>query len=233
MKNIRFFIILAGTLLLAGCGGMAPLQRAHDVLFDVPYISFEQKHDELALGIKQLSEPEVHELFCRPGSLCESYKVYYLRAHNVGQHTYFVHLLNTTVPTRKDLETYFNPSSSINTLAHVLMMVPVGYGLARIASDSMTFFLGFLGVNMVTHLVESYALGYAGYEKLAKCAVVSDPDRGTPGLTVLPYRHEHYLLFMPRTDAAHVRLSVARKDMVTKELSFDMSQQIPTIVEAV
>lgn len=233
MQKRSLLAVMSLLLLLAGCGGMRPLHRAHDVLFDVPYIAFEQKHDELTLGMKKLTEPEIHELFCRPDTLRESYQVYYLRAHNVGQHTYFVHLLNSPLPTRQDLEPYFNPGSSVATLAHLLMMLPVGYGLARVASNFTTVFLGLLGVNMATHLVESYALGYAGYEKLAKCAVVTDPDRGTPGLTILPYRHEHFLLFMPRTDAAYVRLSVARKDMVTKEVSFDMSQRMPTLVESV
>lgn len=223
--QIRHLVAGVGLFFLVGCGGNRPLYRAHDVLFDVPYIAREKKVGELALGMKQLSVPEVHEIFCRPSKLLETYNVVYLRAHNSGTKTYFVHILNSQLPQRKDIENFFDPYTPINTIGHIIFMVPIGIGLAAIAKDALTYFAGFLGISMATHFLESYALGVSGYQKLAKFAVVTDPDRGTPGLAVLPYRHEHYVLFLPRSapNSFEVTLSVACKDQVTKEVSFDVA----------
>lgn len=222
--HIRHLLLGLGLMVLSGCGSNGPLTRAHDVLFDVPYIAHEQKVGDLALGMKRLSIPEVGELFCRPGKLLDKYNVMYLRAHNVGTHTYFVHILNSQLPERKDIETFFDPYTPINTIGHIIFMVPIGIGLAAIAKDALTYFAGFLGVSMATHFLESHALGVSGFNKLSKFAVVTDPDRGTPGLAVLPYRHEHYLLFLPRNAPSgfEVTLSVACKDQVTKEITFDV-----------
>lgn len=223
--RMRHWGVGALVLFLSGCGGYGPLYRAHEVVFDVPYIAQEQKHDELTLGAKKLSIPEVQELFCRSEKLLDTYNVYYLRAHNVGDKSYFLHILNAQLPTRKDIETFFDPHSAISTIAHIIMMVPIGIGLAAVTNgDAMTYFLSFLGISMGSHLAENYLLGVAGYDKLAKFAVVTDPDRGTPGLAVLPYKHEHYLLFMPRRDpnASKLRVSVAAKDAMTKEIVFEL-----------
>jgi hypothetical protein len=228
-----FWGLLIGTILLSGCGGYAPLHRAHDVLFDMPYIAQQQKEDELTLGMKRLSIPEVHEIFCRADQLLEKYQVFYLRAHNVGQQTYFLHILNAQLPVLADIQEFFDPYTAINTVGHVLLMIPVGVGIAAVAPDALISFLGFLGISMGAHVAESYILGAAGYEKLAKHAVVKDPDRGTPGLAVLPYRHEHYFLFMPRRDpnAQQIAISIARKGAMTREITFDMSAPLTTTGE--
>lgn len=221
----RVWGLLIGIIVLTGCGGYAPLHRAHDVLFDAPYVTQQHAEGDLTLGMKRLSIPEVHEIFCRADTLLETYHVFYLRAHNVGQQTYFLHILNAQLPVQADIHQFFDPYTAINTVGHVLLMIPVGAAIATIAPDALTSFLGFLGVSMGAHVTESYILGAAGYEKLAKHAVVKDPDRGTPGLAIMPYQHEHYFLFMPRRDpnAQHIAVSIASKDAVTREVTFDMS----------
>ena len=222
----QLWVLGFGVLILSGCGGYQPPNRAHDVVFDVSYIASQQKHSDLILGAKKLSIPEAGELFRRPEKLLEMYHVYYLRAHNAGDKSYFLHLINAQLPTRKDIEPFFDPHSAVSTIAKIILMIPLGIGLAAITQDAMISILSFLGMSAGSHVVENYVLGVAGYDKLAKYAVVTDPDRGTPGLAVLWPTGMSITLFMPRRDpnAQTLTISVSSKDMMTKEIRFDMNR---------
>lgn len=227
MKTARhllyFCTIHFAVILLSGCGGYAPLHRAHEVLFDMPYVTQEHTIEDITLGAKPLSSPEIHELFCRPGQLEESYHVLYMRIRNAGKHNYFLHVLTQGLPTAQDVAPFFDPYSTLHTMGQVLLTVPAGVAIAAVAPDPLTSFVGFLGVNMAVHVGQGHLLGAAGYEKLAHCALVKDSDRGAASLTIAPYQYEHCFIFVPRSAAvSQIQCALSRQGMMTHEVTFDI-----------
>jgi hypothetical protein len=156
MKKI---MLGASILFLAGCGGRAPIRRAQEILFEVPYIQQKQQYESVSVGVKKLSIPEIKELFCDSDTLLKTYNVYYVRTHNNGNETYFMHVADQPLPTRKEIESFFNPHTTMHTIAHVLFIVPAGIGLSLLAPDPLSYFVGFAGLNIGLHIAEAQSLG--------------------------------------------------------------------------
>ena len=223
----KLILLILSVVLLGGCGGRAPIKRAQEVLFNVPYIQQEQVYEELTLGVKRLSIPEIKELFCKADQIKNSYNVYYVRTKNSGDDSYFVHLSGQTLPSRKDVSMFFNPHTTLHTIAHVLFMVPAGIALTMLAPDPLTSFAGFLGLNVGLHVAESQALGLSGFEEFEKHVVAGNAEHRMTSLIAVPRAQDHHILFVPQRDAKSLILTfaVSARNKVTKELVFDFSQQ--------
>jgi len=223
-KNLGIGCIL---LFLLGCGGRAPLQRAESVLFDVPYIQKTREYETLVVGVKKLSVPEIRELFCKATELLKNYHVYYVRIKNTATDHYFAHISGQTLPTRKDLSIFFDPYTTMHTIAHVVFMIPTGIGLGMVAPDPLTYFAGFLGINVGLHLAETQALGIPGYQEFEKHVLARDSDAQVVSAAVGPFAHNHYLVFTPQRDAHSLQLTLtlSARDKITRELVFDFSEQ--------
>jgi len=222
---MRKLSVVACLLLLVGCGGRAPMHRAREVLFDVPYIQQEQTYDTLTLGLKRLSELEIDELFCKAEQIKKLYYVYYIRTGNTGENSYFVHLASQSLPTHKDVSIFFDPHTTLHTVAHVLFMIPAGIGLMMLAPDPLTSFAGFLGLNIGMHLAESQALGLPGYSEFEKHVISGGSQHRMTSLIAVPKVTEHHLIFVPQQDPHALRLvfTVSARNTLTKELTFDFS----------
>ena len=221
MKKV--FGSIAALIFLVGCGGRAPLRRAENVLFEVPYIQQSQQYETVSVGVKKLETPEIKELFCKAGQLIKEYHVYYVRINNTGPENYFMHISGQSLPTRKEVSKFFDPYSVMHTIAHMLFVIPAGIGLAIIAPDALTYFAGFLGINVGLHLSETQALGMSGYQEFEKHVIVGDAERRMISIAAIPYSSDHYIVFVPQRDprALQLTFAVSARNKVTKELLFD------------
>ncbi len=224
MKKIIGLICMVG--FLVGCGGRAPIKRAQDVLFEVPYIQQKQQYETLSVGVKKLSMPEIKELFCKADQLLKTYHVYYIRTHNTGAESYFMHISGQTLPSRKDISMFFDPYTTMHTIAHVLFVIPAGIGLGMLAPDALTYFVGFLGLNLGLHLMESQALGLSGYQDFEKHVLVGDAERRVTSIAAVPYSLDHHLVFVPQRDpqSSRVAFTVSARNKIAQELVFDFSE---------
>ncbi len=221
MKKI--ILSLSVLLSLMGCGGRAPFKRAENVLFDVPYIQQTKTYESLSLGVKKLSTPEIRELFCKANQLLKTYHVYYVRVHNTGTENYFMHISGQSLPTRKEISVFFDPYTILHTIAHILFVVPAGIGLATLAPDALTYFAGFLGINVGLHLAETQALGVNGYQEFEKHVIAGDAERRMSSVAVVPYALDHYLVFVQQRDprALQLTFTVSARNKMTQEITFD------------
>jgi len=224
-KNI---LLMSSLLFLVGCGGRAPLKRAEEILFEVPYTQQKNQYESLEIGVKKLSVPEIKELFCKTSDLIRTYHVYYVRTHNVGGETYFVHLVGQSLPSRKDISVFFDPYTIMHTVAHVAFVVVSGIALMRIAPDSVTYFAGFIGLNAGLHLLESQVLGLSGYQDFEKHVLVRDSENQMASIAAVPYAQNHHIVFVPLRDAQSTRLrfNVSAREKVAKEIEFDFSADL-------
>lgn len=213
-------------LLVAGCGGRAPINRAKEVLFDVPYIQKKQEHETVSIGVKRLSAPEIKELFCKSGQLLSTYYVYYVRTQNTGSESYFIHLSGQILPTRKDVGIFFDPYTTMHTIAHMLFVAPAAIGLAMLAPDALTYFVGFLGLNVGLHLAETQALGVSGYKEFEKHVISGNVEHRMTSIVAIPFSHDHHLIFVPKRDpqSSCLTFTIAARNKVTKELTFDFTE---------
>ena len=111
----------------------------------------------------------------------------------------------------------------MHTIAHMLFVIPAGIGLAIIAPDALTYFAGFLGINVGLHLAETQALGMSGYQEFEKHVIVGDAERRMISIAAIPYSSDHYIVFVPQRDprALQLTFAVSARNKVTKELLFD------------
>jgi hypothetical protein len=221
---MKKMVVCIGLLaFLVGCGGRAPLRRAENVLFGVPYIQQTQNYETLSIGVKKLSTPEIKELFCKSTQLLKTYYVYYVRTNNTGAENYFMHISGQSLPTRKEISMFFDPYTIMHTIAHILFVVPAGIGLAILAPDALTYFAGFLGINVGLHLAETQALGMSGYQEFEKHTIVGDAERRMTSVAAIPYSSEHYIVFVPQRDprALQLTFTVSARNKMTRELTFD------------
>ena len=222
MKKI---MLGASILFLAGCGGRAPIRRAQEILFEVPYIQQKQQYESVSVGVKKLSIPEIKELFCDSDTLLKTYNVYYVRTHNNGNETYFMHVADQPLPTRKEIESFFNPHTTMHTIAHVLFIVPAGIGLSLLAPDPLSYFVGFAGLNIGLHIAEAQSLGVEGYKEFENYVLVADAEHRMTSITTTPHGSTHHLVFVPQRDVQSKRLvfTLSSRNKMSKELVFDFS----------
>jgi hypothetical protein len=222
----RLAIYAAVIVLLGGCGGRAPIKRAHEVLFDVPYIQQKQQYESVSVGAKRVSVPEVKELFCDSDTLLKMYNVYYVRTHNTGNQTYTLQVVDQILPTRKEVGSFFNPHTFLHSVAHFLFIIPAGIGLSFIAPDPLSYFVGFIGLNLGLHIVESQSLGIEGYQEFEKHLLVADGEHRLTSITTIPCGHTHTLLFIPKRDVRgqQVTLTISQRNKMPHDLTFDFSE---------
>ncbi|MDQ5890517.1 MAG: hypothetical protein QG604_391 [Candidatus Dependentiae bacterium] len=222
----KLLLCISTVFFLMGCGGRAPIKRAKEVLFDVPYIQKKQTHDMVEIGVKKLSAPEIKELFCKSGQLLSMYYVYYVRTHNTGSESYFIHLSGQVLPTRKDVSIFFDPYTTMHTIAHMLFVAPAAIGLAMLAPDALTYFAGFLGLNVGLHLAETQALGISGYQEFEKHVISGNVEHRMTSIVAIPFSHDHHIIFVPKRDpqSACLTFTVSARNKVTKDLVFDFSE---------
>jgi hypothetical protein len=222
----RLSVCLIAMIMLAGCGGRAPLKRAQDILFDVPYIQQKQQYEEVSVGVKKVSVPEVKELFCDVDTLLKTYNVYYVRTHNTSSALYTIQPIGHVLPTRKEIETFFNPHTFLHSVAHFLFIVPAGIGLSYIAPDPLSYFVGFIGLNLGLHIIESQSLGIEGYQELEKQVLLADGQHRLTSISTIPYGDTHTLLFIPKRDVRgqQVTLTIASRNKAPHDLTFDFSE---------
>jgi hypothetical protein len=222
----RLSVCLIAMVMLAGCGGRAPIKRAHDILFDVPYIQQKQQYESVSVGVKKVSVPEVKELFCDSDTLLKQYNVYYVRTQNTSSETYVLQLIGQVLPTRKEVGSFFNPHTFLHSVAHFLFVIPAGIGLSFIAPDPLSYFVGFIGLNLGLHIVESQSLGLEGYQEFEKHLLVADGEHRLTSISTIPYGNTHTLVFIPRRDARaqQVIITVSARNKMPHDLTFDFSE---------
>ncbi|MDQ5940566.1 MAG: hypothetical protein QG632_292 [Candidatus Dependentiae bacterium] len=224
MRNI--FMCLGLALFTIGCGGRAPINRAKEVLFDVPYIQKKQEYETVSIGVKKLLAPEIKELFCKSSQLLTTYYVYYVRTHNTGSESYFIHLSGQVLPTRKDIGIFFDPYTTMHTIAHMLFVAPAAVGLAMLAPDALTYFVGFLGLNVGLHLAETQALGISGYKEFEKHVISGNVEHRMTSIVAIPFSQDHHLIFVPKRDPQSqcLTFTISARNKVTKDLVFDFTE---------
>jgi len=223
MRIIYIFVI--SCLLLSGCI-KGPIQRADDILFSVPYITFEHKEGDILIGAKRLSGPEIEELFCNSEELQYSYQVLYLRVKNKGPAVYVCHPKNVQAPSKDDISEFFNPQNGGAQFARFITTLSVGAVLLPIATSAALFFAAAIGSGIVVNIFFDTVLGVKEYQRMGKKVLVAPSARGhIPALTVGPYQEEHYFFFAYRNDpnASRLVLSVGSSGKVMKDITFDFA----------
>lgn len=208
-------------LMLAGCMRQ-PLRHADDLLFSSPMLTQTQKLDDIWLGLKCLSEPEMHELFCSPHALTRSFHVLYLRVNNRSDNAQTLTISGGPIAQKHEITDYFSPDNTATMVAQSILGISLALGLRFIIPDDGVYMLSLIASTFGLGFLFDLVAGSDGYKKLASKVVVFDKRKGGALLCAQPHALSHHLIFMHRRLLApqDIVCSVAQKGRVTREVKF-------------